>query len=244
MQLAIVRRSRPSCWLPGWLCCIGIPIDQEIELAYLSDGRSELIATAIGAFCVPLPLRCTFDTGEPFATLVRRLQATSRSASRLAGLSVADLAQDTRTGSRNHLIGFGYASAMAPERSRHLLMTLERESALVEPFRLHLQCLLGEEGVIVEFHYDRARLSLAAVDCLAEQWLTFLAHATREPGVPVEQLSLLSDAERPRLVDEICSSTASGMPESEGLHELVETQVETRSASSRATPWRNRLDVF
>ena len=98
--------------------------------------------------------------------------------------------------------------------------------ALVEPFRLHLQCVLAQGTITAEFHHNRARLSPAAVDCLAEQWLTFLTHATREPEVPIKQLSLLSVDERMRLLGEVRPPASSVAQDVIGLHELIEKQVE------------------
>ena len=200
----------------------GLP---EIELAYLSDGRSEPIATAIGAFLRPLPLRCIFNAGETFPTLVRRLQATLEEHRDWQDYVAADFVFSTRgIGERELPIGFGYVSALVPHRSRTVLMTLEREAALVEPFRLHLQCLVAQESITVEFHHDRARLSPAAVECLAEQWLTLLTHAMRVPDLPIEHLSLLSVTERERLIGELSPLVSSVAFEVNSLHELIERQ--------------------
>ena len=200
----------------------GLP---EIELAYLSDGRSEPIATAIGAFLRPLPLRCIFNAGETFPTLVDgfRPRLKSNETGRIMLPLIPCLAH-AKLGTRELPIGFGYVSALVPHRSRTVLMTLERESALVEPFRLHLQCVVAQESITVEFHHDRARLSPAAVECLAEQWLTFLTHATRETDLPIKHLSLLSVDERMRLLGELSPPASSVAFDVIGLHELIERQ--------------------
>ena len=136
------RVTLESILLAAWAALLcrhtGLP---EIELAYLSDGRSEPIATAIGAFSRPLPLRCIFDTEGTFETLVRRLQATLEEQQDWQDYFVADLAHGLREiGNPELPTGFGCASVLAPQRSPTVLMTLEREScacrAISSPFAM------------------------------------------------------------------------------------------------------------
>ncbi|QBR71362.1 hypothetical protein CU048_08800 [Beijerinckiaceae bacterium] len=200
----------------------GLP---EIELCFLGEGRSEAIATSIGAFALPLPLRCGFESDESFTALVQRLQAAldehrdwqdyaPASATRRSDNSVLPLC-------------FGYIAGLPPLRAGSVLMTLQAAPVQVEPLRLHLQCLAGQDGIEIEFHHDQSRFSSVAINCLSEQWWTLLGDALNAPDTPIGRLALLSDAERDRLLLDYRRAESSVTVEAAGLHALLDRQVET-----------------
>ncbi|WP_156964509.1 non-ribosomal peptide synthetase, partial [Methylocapsa aurea] len=220
--LAAAHRTEPeTILLAAWAAFLhrhaGLP---ELELAYSCDGRSEPIATAIGAYLRPLPLHCGFRAGETFSDFLGRLQTqldACRDWQDFAGAGAGEPASP---------FGFGYASLPPPQQAGAIAMSFEPDGAPVETFRLHLQCLATPDGLGLEIHYDRARLSSAAIECLAGQFLTLLAHVLRTPDAPVERLDLLSAAERERVIG--CGNPAapSAGLEAAGLHELLERQAE------------------
>ncbi|ARN83879.1 non-ribosomal peptide synthetase [Methylocystis bryophila] len=194
------------------------------QIHFLSDGRSPPIATAIGAFGLTLPLRCVLEPDETFAEFVQRLDAMLQEHRDWQDYVLADPAH--LSGAAVAKLSFEHVTILQPQRAGSIFMSLESPPTLVEPFRLHLQCLAGGDGLQFKLHYDAVRFSTAAVECIAEQWLTLLASALRAPNAPIERLPLLGPAERERLLGNHLRALSRSAPEPIGLHTLLERQAE------------------
>ncbi|TRL35819.1 amino acid adenylation domain-containing protein [Methylosinus sporium] len=197
-------------------------VSSDIDLRVLGDGRSDPVATAVGAYSLSLPFHCSFEPGETFATFAKRLQVALDEHRDWQDYAPADTGNVA--GAPDRSLGFGYKAMLAPLLAGAVAMTLESTTSLPGQFRLHLQCLEGADQIVAEFHHDRALYSSAAIDCLVEQWTTLLAGASRAPDTSIERLALLGDIERRRLSAEWSAPPTEHFDDG-CLHELFQAQL-------------------
>ncbi|HET6377223.1 MAG TPA: amino acid adenylation domain-containing protein, partial [Methylocella sp.] len=216
-----------SLMLAAWVTLLhrhaNIP---QMQLTYLSDGRSEPSATAVGAYERPLPLRCAINAKDSLIALARRLNEILEDHRDWQDY-LEDGSDQAGDGARPNLSpGFGYCHALTWLQAGRVLLKIEEFPAPSGTYRLNLQCLAHEDGMIAEFHYDTARFSQAAVKCIAGQLQFLIQGALLRPEAQIAQISLTSAPERKQVVSFAggFAVPASASPQAAGLHELMERQ--------------------
>ncbi|MDF3983952.1 amino acid adenylation domain-containing protein, partial [Luteibacter sp. PPL201] len=94
---------------------------------------------------------------------------------------------------------------------------------------VRLQVIRGEQGIELEWRYDRKRFGIEAIRCLDEQFRTLLSAALETPSASIDRLRMLSDSERERLIVRFNMAGERTDAPREATHRLVEAQ-------ARATP--------
>ncbi|MDT5268940.1 MAG: hypothetical protein QOH49_1126, partial [Acidobacteriota bacterium] len=92
----------------------------------------------------------------------------------------------------------------------------------VEGHRLRLSCVGSAEGVQLQLHYDERSLCRAAVERLAEEYLTVVGDALRDPGRAVGEVEVVGPGEREYLVTRLNATDVSY--DARAIHELFEEQ--------------------
>jgi amino acid adenylation domain-containing protein/FkbM family methyltransferase len=102
--------------------------------------------------------------------------------------------------------------------------TLVELRSNVESHRLKLSCVGGPGGVELQLHYDERALSRAAVERLAEEYLTVVECALREPRRAIGDVEVVGPEEREYLVTRLNATEADYSKRARFLHRMFEEQ--------------------
>jgi amino acid adenylation domain-containing protein/non-ribosomal peptide synthase protein (TIGR01720 family) len=188
--------------------------DPGVTLGFLCDSRTTEITSAVGPYVRYLPFPVKLDGTETFSELAANL---------CQGAASHRDWQELYSGpSQGWEMGFGCNARVPVLRAGPVSMALEAYCPPPEPCCLHLQGLIGDGEICLQFYYDAGRLNAEAAACMAEQLVALLTGALREPDRAWQRLSLLGPGER-SWIDRHHGKDGPA-PDAAGLHELFERQ--------------------
>ena len=162
-------------------------------------GRADpALDAAIGFFVNTLVLRSTVDGGESFATLVRTQHGHTAQAFAHADLPFAQLVEALQPErSRSHSPLFQILFALQSLDTESLALggqPLQRAALAHEVIKcdLELHAVESDDGLRLEWVYDRALFNASTIAGLAETFAVLLRAVTREPERPLHELDLLT----------------------------------------------------
>src|SRR5581483_7848900 len=186
------------------------------------DGRKyEELENTVGLLAAYLPTHAAYDPESPFRRVTQAVADTC-----------TELQQWQESFSWNEVeakcpvlpFAFDYNEVPLPRAYGDVTLTWLRQYSCIDSFKLKLVAVRSGPELTLEFHYDSARLSRAAVEQIAGCFHTLLAAAVAQPDVAVSRLPLLNQAEQQRLLVD-WNQTAAPYPNL-CLHQLFETQAE------------------
>ncbi len=176
------------------------------------------LAGALGLFTRYLPLTVELQGEQRFAAVVSAAAAQLQEA--------AEWQEYFSWPSERSYCAYAFADEEQPEsfRSGAVQWQIETVQSCVERYQVKLQCRRRETGVELEWHYDSAVVSEAAVARLAEQFQTLVQSAQRDPESPLARLEMVSAAERVQLIEEWNRTAVDYAGAAECLHEQFAAQ--------------------
>ena len=124
-------------------------------------------------------------------------------------------------------IGFEYAERPANIAAHSVMFSIHKQSHRLENFKLHLCCVRARDWIIAELHYDAAHFEADDVKRLGAQFAVLVRSALANPRTTIDELEILDEAERRRLLFEWNQTNTDGDIECL-VHELFEEQVEQK----------------
>ena len=169
------------------------------------DGELEKI---IGFFVNALVLRADLSGRPTFRALLRQVRRTALDAYAHQAMPFARLIQELapeRDLSRNPLFQVAFQLVNTPGAQSEEpdpgdpLFDVQRTTAILD-----LTCTASKSanGIEVELEYSTDLFDPDTIERLGAHYTSLLAGIAREPDRPVEEIPLLDDAERQRIVDE------------------------------------------
>jgi amino acid adenylation domain-containing protein len=227
---ASLEVSTSDLLLAAWMTLLGRLSERStlaVDTAF--DGRSyDELRGAVGPFQKSIPVDCRLVAMSPFAELAARVSGAVREAA---------VWQDTfaaSDGDGRSAVAFEYEEWPTATTAAGVTFAVRRWSVCGDPFKLKLLASRGAERLIVELHYDTARLAASDVDRLALKMEKLLAGVAADPQTALVGLDLLSDTERDELLVRF-NATARDYPRDRCLHELfAEQAVRTPDAVAAA----------
>ncbi len=176
------------------------------------------LAGALGLFTRYLPLTAELQGEQRFAAVVSAAAAQLQEA--------AEWQEYFSWPSERSYCAYAFADEEQPEsfRSGAVQWQIEAVQSCVERYQVKLQCRRRETGVELEWHYDSAVVTEAAVARLAEQFQTLVQSARRNPETPLAHLEMVSAAERVQLIEEWNRTAVDYAGAAECLHEQFAAQ--------------------
>ncbi|MET0646011.1 MAG: condensation domain-containing protein, partial [Pyrinomonadaceae bacterium] len=171
----------------------------EIGVATLYDGRKfEGLDKALGPFSKYLSVQTHYQESYTFPDVLRYVNENWSKAdewqeyfsTEAAGRRGEDEAAPSST------LAFEYQQWPAEYSAAGLRFSLLYLSASAEPFSLRLRLSRSVASLRARFYFDLARFSRAAIELLADQFLTLLASACAHPDLAISDLDALGHRER------------------------------------------------
>jgi amino acid adenylation domain-containing protein len=201
----------------------------DVLVGMACDGRNYAPLTgALGLFARYLPVRCALQERLAFTTLLARLHdATHEAAQQQEYFSWEGVGLQGGVDSAPAFFPWCFAYVEAPTiyAGAAVSWTMERLEACTERFTVQLTCVRQADTLCLTLHYNAQVLQSAALTLLAEQFHTLLTSASQHPEAAIDQLNLLSAAERQRVVVTF-NQTRVPYPDQPCLQQLFEAQVE------------------
>ena len=176
----------------------------EITIGNLCDGRkNDELKGAFGLFAKVLPVRCSFKEGLPFSEILERITQTTK---------IAEEWQEYFTWERNagvarnggepafFSIAFEYEEARPTRSAPDLTFAIYKQYVCCDRFKVKLCCSEQDDALLTEFHYDSESMTAEAIKCLMGQFTKLLESAVRTPETAIDELELVSDDERRKLI--------------------------------------------
>jgi amino acid adenylation domain-containing protein len=200
----------------------------QIVVGVTLDGRKfEPLHEALGLFAKTVPVQVHFERDSHFSEIIAQLDDSLQKARDFQ--EYFDWAQDgepSDDGAPTSLsVGFEFEEEPASYTAGGITFSLHRSYAETERFKLKLRCVSASNGLRAEFHYDPAFHANENIARIARSFKQLVSRAAADPSLPVDNLEILSDADRQQLISE-WNNTHKDYPSRERLHELFEEQAE------------------
>lgn len=209
-----------ACWQALLLRLTG---QRDVVVATLGDGRKyEELHGTMGPLAKWLPIRCPVDPAMPFTELVSRARVVLGEALEWQEYCTWE---EHGAGARTALadsVGFEHHVLPVAWQAGDLSVLLAEQAVRFDRWKLKLSCVKREAGLAVHIHYDAKRFRTDYVACLAKQFSALVKSVADDPQAVVEDLDILGDAERRRLLS-VTQDTAFECSSDECLHHLFET---------------------
>ena len=204
--IALARSRRlpvEALLLAAWQVLLARACERsDAVLAVASSGRAfEDLAEALGPLARFLPVSNPLDERVSFAQFARRADAARCQAEEWHDLYAPERL-DAHAGA-TFPYSFEYIAAVPDVELGERRFSLVRRSLCAETFRLRLTVEERADALALVFAHDPRFLAEADVRVVADQLETLLAAACERPDAPALSLSLVSEAERDRLVHEL-----------------------------------------
>jgi amino acid adenylation domain-containing protein/non-ribosomal peptide synthase protein (TIGR01720 family) len=213
-DLAAALKATPAdVLLAAWQALLWRLANGAVTAAAGFDGRRyEGLPEAVGVFARVLPLDARPEAGLGFDAWVRRIHRARCAAAEWQEL----FAWDRLTGAAGDgLLFFPYAFETA-----NLPAAVLRLYSCGDRFKIKLRCLTRADGLTIELHYDRRLLPEEDARRFADSWERLLDGALAVPATPLDELELLAESERRRLLVD-WNRTAAAYPRERCQHELL-----------------------
>ena len=191
----------------------------------------------IGFFVNTLALRTNLSGNPTFRELVSRVRAVALEAYAHQDMPFEQLVeqmQPERTMSRNPLFQVMFQMENTPKDDLPLpglvLSPVEVERVTTQ-FDLSFDVMENDEGLVVVAEYSTDLFNKATISSMLRRWQILLEGVVANPEARLNELPLLTGAERERLIggwNETCQTFPEAFPSERSLQELFEAQVAAR----------------
>lgn len=198
----------------------------DIVISTVSSGRKyEELHTVMGLLAKCLPIRCTFQDNFKFSEILSQNSKILWDNNKYEEYFIWEENLETAVNVVNFPISFEFEEWPAKYCGGGVSFSLYKQYICFEQFKVKLSCVLRDESLFAEFHYDANLFLLEDIKRLAEQFQTLVESAAKNPEKTVSELEILSDRQRQQLLVEF-NNTQTNFPLNKCIHQLFEEQVE------------------
>jgi amino acid adenylation domain-containing protein len=204
--------------------------ETQLTVGVAFDGRTyEQLGQAVGLFAKYLPVNCHVKENAGFRTLLEGVDRELREIEEWQDYYnwKQNAAAEGANSADAHTLPlcFHFDDRPAQFDSAGVLMTICDEYECLNRFKLKLSCVKTDDSLLTRFYYDPAYYSVESIARLGGQYQQLLASAARQPEVLLDELEILSDDERRRIVVEF-NDTGHDFHEGKCLQHYFEEQAE------------------
>lgn len=192
------------------------------------DGRKyRELEESLGLFARVLPLQCRLEEGVPFEKIIDQVKQSTRELYKWQeyfGWDELYKSADDSAGPSFFPFCFEFEDEPTQCLADGVSFSIDRQYACIDRFKLKLSCIRGDASCMACFHFDSSLYRAEDVQLLAERFETLLESAIRRPERAIQELEVMSPAERHQVLVEL-NQTAAEYPANTCLPQLIEEQV-------------------
>ncbi|HEY0100379.1 MAG TPA: AMP-binding protein, partial [Pyrinomonadaceae bacterium] len=192
------------------------------------DGRKfEPLLESFGLFAKTVPVQAQFERNSHFSEILVQLDESLQQAHSFQEYFdwVQDAEKPGEAATSLLSVGFEFEAEPAAYTAGGITFSLHRSYAETDRFKVKLRCVSAGDGLRTEFHYDPAFHTTENIERIARSFKQLVNSAAADPSLPINNLEILSDADRHQLISE-WNDTHEDYSQQQRLHELFEEQVE------------------
>ena len=198
------------------------------------DGRTdEDLEETLGLLEKYLPVQIQFEKELRFSEVLTRVDFADGGASEwqecFSWSQITDL-DEKSSGPPFCPICFEFDEQTARYTAPNVVFSIDKLESLTDKFKLKLNCVVKEDRIITNFHFDAAAFERDDIQRLSEEFHTLLTSAFQNPEEAINRLEILSLAEREQILLGFNQTTVD-YPVNKNLHELIEGQAERTPAA-------------
>ncbi|MGP1384060.1 MAG: amino acid adenylation domain-containing protein [Thainema sp.] len=213
-----------SFLLTAWQILLGrLSGKYELVVGTAFDGRHyDDLETAVGLLTRYLPIHISLKPEHSFNQAWQQVRAQLETVAQWQDYFTWDGWQPNPEPSF-FPFGFDYRQTSLAQSASGPTFSLQQSWVCIERYQVHLVCHHQANGLTCEFNYDANCLAADAIERLASQYQTLLASAIADPDRPIDELEILSAAERHRVLVEFNPSISEQILEG-FIHQHFEAQ--------------------
>jgi amino acid adenylation domain-containing protein len=200
----------------------------DVVIGCLADGRKhDILIGAFGLLAKVVPVHCHFEEGSTFTQVLRQLDERLSDANALQEYFTWDHAPEASGLESEQAFlpaTFCFQESLTNFSAGKVSFSLHKQRCHIDRFAVQLSCSLNDDSLTLEFNYDAARFDARDVERLSRSFNALLDHALRDPGCRVDQLNIITEADRHQLLVDY-NETAFEYPQDKCIHELFQEQV-------------------
>jgi amino acid adenylation domain-containing protein len=206
-----------------------LSLEPDVRLYARFEGRVyEEMAGAHGLYEKWIPLQCRLEDDYCLREVASRVESAAEEAREwqeyyIAGMD-AGVSEDAeaRDGAAWPL-GFDFQQWPEAQQCGQVRFTVSRQYVYTERFKLRLSCVLADNGLKLDFHYDPSVYPVSVIESLAERFASLLQNVSENAETKISELEVIGANERRRLLVE-WNSTNADFELGACLHQLFEIQ--------------------
>jgi amino acid adenylation domain-containing protein/non-ribosomal peptide synthase protein (TIGR01720 family) len=167
----------------------------------LVEGRvHEELQSTFGLFDRYVPIKGNYAPSMTFNEVVTQLLQTIQEANEWLDFSILPNPEAVEN-ERQPSIGFEFADFPTRYATNGVTFTLAKVQAFLKPFKLKLTCTMDEDGLLLDFHYDKEVYHLASLQYLPERLEMLLNSGISQPDDAIGKLNSIGEKEWQKLFD-------------------------------------------
>lgn len=201
----------------------------DVVVGMRSHGREyETLHESFGLFVRWVPLHCHFDGSQRFSAILRQVNESIREGAEWQDYFVLD--HNNWTGGTSDApayfpVGFQYQTWPESYSAAGVNFLLYKADARIERFDINLSCTHKDGELSAEFQYNPDRFRRDDLQLLSERFRVLLESILDHPDTPISRLSIISAAERRRLLSAYNGASVE-YSKDKCIHHLFQEQVE------------------
>jgi amino acid adenylation domain-containing protein/non-ribosomal peptide synthase protein (TIGR01720 family) len=183
--------------------------DQMIAGVGLDGRKYEELEEAVGLLIKYLPLQCHLDKTKSFDKLLVEVDETVSEAytwQEYFDWTLIDKPDLRGAKPSPALFCFDFQEPAAEYTAAGVAFSLRQHHACADSFKIKVSCSHRADRLCAQFHYDSKLYTAEDVERIAGEFFSLMQSALGSPQLPVDELEMMSVAERQRLVHEINST--------------------------------------
>lgn len=198
--------------LAGWVGLLGrLSSQSELVVARRFEGRNyDGLESALGLFAKYIPIPLQFSEQTPFSQALQALNAKISEVHEWQDAFIWEhVTNRPSTGAHGALCNYGFDYNIQPSAiaTTELTWQIDHLTSVIERFDLRLAVVEKADQLQVSLVYDQTVFDQAEIEHLLTQYMTLLGSICQQPQTNLDQLTIISEAERAYLVQSLNTSS-------------------------------------
>ncbi|MFD3167087.1 amino acid adenylation domain-containing protein [Herpetosiphon sp. NSE202] len=196
----------------GWAGLLGrLATQPEVVVARRFEGRNyDGLESALGLFAKYIPIKGQVAEQPSFSQAVQKLNATIGEVHEWQDAFIWEhVTNRPSTGAHGALCSYGFDYTIQPSAiaTAELTWQIDQVSSVIERFDLRLAVIEKAGELHLSLVYDQTIFDHAEIEQFLTQYTTLLGSICQQPEAALDQLTIISAAERAYLVDNLNASS-------------------------------------
>ncbi len=198
-----------------------LSLQSDVRLHVRFEGRVyEEMEGAHGLYERWIPVQCRIEDDYSLRDVLSRVESAVEETRQWQEYYVAaERASDVNASP----LGFDFQSWPEAQQCAQVRFNIRRQLVHTDRFKLRLSCVIADDNLQFEFHYDPSIYPAREIDLVSERFVSFLKNVTTKTETKISELEVIGANEQRRLLVDWNNTTAE-FDRNSCIHRLFEIQ--------------------